>query len=152
MLTTINNFLHLFASCVWIGGMFFMHFILKPSAKQINPAEAAKIQNLIAPKFTIAAWSSMIILIITGIIKTPSTMLFDFSFIELTLKHILIIAAIVVGLIIAFIVVPKLKAAAPAPGQKPSDDFFAAQKSLNLLANINTFLGILILILASMLW
>ncbi len=152
MFTNLNNFLHLFAATVWIGGMFFMHFILKPAVKQINPVEAGKMQGIIAQRFTIAAWSSIIVLIITGLIKTPSSMLLNFTILPLTLKHILIIAAVIVGLIIAFAVVPKLKASSPAPGQKPSDEFIANQKKLNGLALVNTFLGILILLLASFLW
>ena len=55
MFEELNNFLHLLASCVWIGGMIFMHFILKPAAQQINPGEAGKLLGSIAPRFTIAA-------------------------------------------------------------------------------------------------
>jgi len=79
MLEEVINFFHLLATVVWIGGMFYMDLILMPSLAKIDPGESSKLMGMIAKKFTITAWSAIIVLIITGILKTPSDMYFDTS-------------------------------------------------------------------------
>ena len=155
MVDGIINFFHLLATVVWIGGMFFMDLILMPSMAKIDSGESGKLMGMIAKKFTITAWSAIIILIITGILKTPSDMYFDTSDewgIFLFVKHVLIIASIIVGLVITLIYVPRLKVNSPKPGEKPSDEFESYSKKIENLSKTNLVLGILILISASWLW
>ena len=155
MVDGIINFFHLLGTVVWIGGMFYMDLILIPSLAKIDPAESGKLMGMIAKKFTITAWSAIIILIITGILKTPSDMYFDTSDewgIFLLIKHILIIGSIIVGLVITLVYVPGLKANSPKPGQRPSAEFEAYSKKIEHLSKTNLVLGILILICASWLW
>jgi hypothetical protein len=45
-----------------------------------------------------------------------------------------------------------LRKNAPKPGEPPSSDFLRSQKQLNLLANVNLVLGLLILACAAQLW
>jgi len=151
----IINFFHLFATVVWIGGMFYMDLILMPSIAKIDPGERGKLMGMIAKKFTITAWSAIFILIITGILKTPSDMYFDTSdeySICLFIKHLLIIGTIIVGLVITFIYVPGLKVNTPRPGEKPSAEFTSYSKKIERFSKTNLVLGILILICASLLW
>jgi len=70
----------------------------------------------------------------------------------LTVKHVLVLAMIIIGLNIALGVVPKLRAAAPKPGEAPSTDFFKNQRRLRTLATVNMVLGVLVVACASMLW
>ena len=70
----------------------------------------------------------------------------------LTVKHIMVLAMIIIGLNIALGVVPRLRAAAPKPGEATSTDFFKNQKRLSTLATTNLVLGILVVAFASMLW
>ena len=151
----IINFFHLLATVVWIGGMFFMDLILMPSIAKIDPGESGKLMGMIAKKFTITAWSTIIILIITGILKTPGDMYFDTSSewgIFLLIKHILFIVSIIVGLVITLVFVPGLKANTPKPGEMPSAEFISYSKKIENLSKTNLVLGILILVFASMLW
>ena len=155
MIDGIINFFHLLATTVWIGGMFYMDIILIPSASKIDPGESSKLVGMIAKKFTITAWSSILVLIITGLLKTPSDMLFDASTefgIFLLIKHILVIIVIITGLIITLVFVPGLKASAPKPGEQPSDKFNSYQKKIELMSKTNLVIGIFILICASWLW
>jgi uncharacterized membrane protein len=155
MVDGIINFFHLLATVVWIGGMFYMDLILMPSIAKIDPGESGKLMGMIAKKFTITAWSAIIILIITGILKTPGDMYFDTSIdwgIFLFVKHVLIIAAIIVGLVITLVYVRGLKANAPKPGEKPSVKFETFSKKIEKLSKINLVFGILILICAAFLW
>lgn len=155
MVDEIINFFHLLATTIWIGGMFYMDLILMPSLAKIDPSEGGKLMGIIAKKFTITAWGAIIILAITGVLKTPSDMYFDTSDeygIYLFIKHVLFIGVIIVGLIITLVFVPKLKANTPNPGEKPSEEFISYSRKIESLSKTNLILGILILVCAALLW
>ena len=134
--------------------MVYIHFVLLPAVSKIDQAEEAKLQGIIAKRFSIIAWSALLILLITGYLKTPSEMLFNKSTqfgIILTIKHILILCVIIFGIMIGAVVVPGLRKHLPKPGEKPAFEFFAfKKKKLEFLATTNLTLGILILICASL--
>lgn len=155
MIHGIVNFFHLLAAAVWIGGMVYIHFVLLPSVSKIEPGESSKLQGIAAKRFSIIAWGSLLILLITGYIKTPANMFFDTSTnfgAILFVKQILVIAVIIVGMIIATVVVPGLRNSMPKPGEKPTAVFLSYKKKLETFASINLTLGVFILICASMLW
>ena len=155
MTDAIVNVLHLLATAMWIGGALAIHFVFQPALAQIDPPQAAKAMGFLSKRFSIIAWSCILVLIVTGLVKTPEGMLTDTSSevaMTLFIKHIFVLLVIVVGLIIAFVVVPRLRKAAPAPGEKPSDEFIAAQQRLAMLSKVNTLFGIAILVCASLLW
>lgn len=149
------NFLHLLATSIWIGGAIYIHLILLPSLRRIDPQQSGKLQGIVAKKFSLVAWTCIIVLLITGYLKTPDGMLFDTSSefgMILMIKHVFIAGVIVVGLIIALYVVPNMSKAAPKPGEQPSPEFFKHRKRLQFLAMVNLIFGVLILVYASMLW
>jgi uncharacterized membrane protein len=149
------NFFHLLATAVWIGGATFIHFILEPSSRLIDPQQAGTLYGIIAKRFSITAWISLLILLITGYLKTPDALLFDTSSDmgqTLTIKHILFISVIIIGLFITLAVVPGMRRASPKPGETPSQEFIRLRKRLSRLATTNLILGLLILITASALW
>lgn len=152
---TFINVLHILATAVWIGGASFVHFILKPASRSIDPQQAGKLFGLVAKRFSKVAWGSIIVLLITGVMKTPEGQMFNTSSelgMMLTIKHILVIGVLIVGLTIGLYVVPKMQKAAPKPGEAPSADFAEYQNKLNMLASVNLVLGVLVVVVASMLW
>lgn len=155
MLDTLSNIIHLLTTAVWLGGAFFIHFVLQPSIKMIDPQQSGKLMSIISKRFSITAWICILLLVVTGIFKTPSDMYFDISSdfgLILTIKHILILMVIIGGLIIAFAIVPELRKNSPVPGQAPSEEFIKQQKKLSNVATINLVLGIIIVVCASALW
>ena len=155
MADVIINFFHLLATSVWIGGALFIKIVLEPALKKTDPSLGGKIMGNVAPRFSIAAWTSLIILIVTGLLKTPSDMLFSAdgeTETYLMLKHVAIIVVLIIGVLIAFIIVPKMNSSMPKPGERPSDNFLNYSKQLQRLSLTSTVLGIIILILASLLW
>lgn len=155
MIDNIINFFHLMATSVWIGGAAYIHFILMPALQQIDPQQSGKLQGIIAKRFSIVAWICIATLLITGYLKTPDGMLFDFSTdlgMTLFIKHVLIAGVIVVGVFIGLIVVPKIRTNAPKPGETPSEVFFRYQKRLKILATTNLLLGVSVVLCASFLW
>ena len=149
-LANVADFLHLLATVAWIGGMLFMKLVLIPAMAAIDPPQRGRLMGGVAKRFTMVAWTSTAVLLVTGFMKTPSQVLFDGSTTYGTLlavKHALIVLMIVVGLVITFFVAPRLRALAPAPGQAPSPALAAAAKNLDALSAINTILGLAVLAL-----
>jgi putative copper resistance protein D len=154
MVSTIIHFLHLLATVVWIGGMIFLEAVFYPSLGAIDPQQAGKALSVVAKRFTIVAWSCIVILIITGLLKTPSGWLFDTSStigIILLVKHLLIVAVIIVSIIITFVVAPKLISAFPKPGESPTPAFLKSQQRIKVLSGTNLIIGVLILLLTTLL-
>ncbi|OGU29925.1 MAG: hypothetical protein A2057_05460 [Ignavibacteria bacterium GWA2_35_9] len=149
----INNFLHLLATVTWIGGMIFMNIVLFPAQTAIDPGQRGKLFGAIVKRFLIIVWISVIVLLLTGLYKTPSYLLFNpesgFG-LWLTVKHIAILLMILFGLLITFVVSPKLRKLAPKPGDQPLPEFIKAQKNMTLLARTNMTLGIIVLFCVSM--
>ncbi len=155
MTETIVNFFHLLAAAVWIGGMLFIFLVLQPSLRALDAQQTGRLMSVVVRRFAVASWVSILLLAITGYIKTPERMMFDFSYglgAVLAIKHALVILAIVVGLILAARVLPALARNTPKPGEAPSGAFLRTQKQLGILGRLNAVLGLLILVCASQLW
>lgn len=147
--TIILDFLHLLTAVIWIGGMIYFNFVLSPSLAAIDPPQRGKLVGAVSKRFAMFAWGCIIILLMTGLLLTPSGMLFDTSStygIALFVKIIMFIVMIIIGAFISFIKVPKMEKLAPKPDEKPAPEFFKIQKQISLLAHINMILGILILL------
>lgn len=149
----INNFLHLLTTVSWIGGMIFVNIVLMPSQTVIDPPQRGKLFGAVVKRFTVVVWVSIVVLLLTGLYKTPSHMLLspegNFG-LWLTIKHIVIILMIVFGAVVTFMVGPKLGKLAPQPGDQPSPEFINAQKMMKTLAITNMALGIIVLFCVSM--
>ena len=147
------SMLHLLAVITWLGGMLFMNLILMPGMSVLEPMQRGMLTGAVAKRFSILAWSSVIVLIITGILKTPPGMMFapqsHYGGV-LLIKHILILIGIIIGLNISLGVAPKLRKLAPKTGEAPSAEFLSAQKKLKTLSTTNMIIGICIVIVISL--
>jgi len=155
MTDAIVNFLHLLATAIWLGGAIFIKLVLNPSLLEIDPQQRGRLMGTAAKRFSITAWISIIVLIITGLMKTPSDMIFNVSSdmgIILTIKHIFILGVILIGLIIAFKIVPSMRNASPKPGERPTEEYIKHNTRLENYSLTSTILGILIILLAALLW
>lgn len=144
MANVIVNFLHLLATSVWIGGMAFLSLVLRPSA-HVNAVK----------RFSVIGWACLLVLLVTGYIKTPERMFFDFSYspaIFLGVKHVLILLMLLVSLAVTVHIVPAMQKNAPGQGEAATTAFLRCQKRLNAFSLANLVLGVLVLACASMLW
>lgn len=149
IIQTVIDFLHVLATVSWIGGMIYINAVLMPSLSALGPESRGTLMQAAAKRFAIVSWSSVVVLLLTGLQKTPTGMLFDMSTsygITLTIKHILVLAMICGGLFITFVIVPRMTALAPKPQQKPAVEFFKTQKQLQIIALTNMILGIIVLL------
>ena len=151
--SVINNFLHLLATVSWIGGIIFINIVLFPSQTAIEPSQRGKLFGAVVKRFTVVVWISVIVLLLTGLYKTPSSMLFNpvsrFGF-WLTVKHIAILLMIINGILLTFVISPKMRKLSPQPGEQPLTEFIKAQKNIGTIALANMILGIIILFCVSM--
>ncbi len=152
VLQAISNFLHILATTTWIGGMIYINVILMPSLSAIEPSQRGRLLGATTKRFTYLSWGSIIVLVLTGLAKTPSQMLFNVVGaygISLTVKHIIVVAMIVIGLLITFRLGPKMQSLSPSPGEPPAPEFLKVQNQLSILARANTVLGGVVLFLSA---
>jgi uncharacterized membrane protein len=61
------NLLHILATVVWVGGMFFAHMCLRPVVMaQLEPPQRLHLWNGVFGRFFPWVWLSIVILIVTG--------------------------------------------------------------------------------------
>lgn len=149
MLTqAVIDFLHLLATVMWIGGGLYMNLVLMPALNAIEPPARGKLMGAASKRFTILAWGSIIVLLITGLMKTPTGMLLNMTEtygITLTVKHVLFLAMVGIATLITWVIVPRMNALAPKPGEKPSDEFVKNQKRLPVLSVTAVVCGVVLL-------
>lgn len=124
-----------------------MNLILFPAQSVMAPAERGKLIGSSAKRFSIFVWLSVVILLVTGLIKTPSVLLLNTTShlgLWLTAKYVLIMT--VLGLILLFHLAPKMQKLAPKTVGQPSPEFISNQSMLSKLLLIYMILGILVLL------
>jgi uncharacterized membrane protein len=57
---------HLAASVVWVGGMFFAHMVLRPSVMEMSPPDRLALWRRVFPRFFAWVWLSIAALLISG--------------------------------------------------------------------------------------
>jgi uncharacterized membrane protein len=151
--SALNNFLHLLAAVSWVGGIIYTILVLVPSQTAIDPGQRGKLFGAVVKRFTILVWVSVIVLLLSGIYKIPSLSLFNpaskFDF-WLSIKLTAVLVMIINGLMLTFVIAPRLKKLAPPPGEQPSIAFINTQKNLNVIVLSNMILGIIVLFCVSM--
>lgn len=139
--------LHLIATVIWIGGIFFILFIAIPSAKQVLGAEAGKLMGEISKRFTPIATYSIICLLVTGAVLTAVNKLFfgigNFGngwSLGLIVKHVLILGMVAVHFYRGLVLTPRIATTEPA-----SEKTSLQKLSLNLV-KVNFCLGLIVLL------
>ena len=152
LILAASYWLHLIATVVWIGGIFFILFIAIPSAKQVLGAEAGKLMGEISKRFTPLANYSIIFLIVTGLALTGFNKQFlgigNFGnnwTLTLTLKHVLVLGMIIIHFYRGLMLTPKIARTESASVKTSLQRF-----SLNLVI-VNFYLGILVLLFSGIL-
>jgi len=63
----ILNLLHILATVIWVGGMFFAHQCLRPVVlAQLEPPQRLRLWNGVFGRFFPWVWLSLVVLIATG--------------------------------------------------------------------------------------
>ncbi len=64
--TIVALALHILSAVVWVGGMFFAHFVLRPSAGPLDPAVRIAQWDRVFDRFFRWVWLAVVLLLGTG--------------------------------------------------------------------------------------
>jgi uncharacterized membrane protein len=148
LILAIFYWLHLIATVVWIGGIFFILFAAIPSAKQVLGVDAGKLMGEISRRFTPMANYCIVILAVTGIALMGCNKHFSGLGITknswvLILKHILVLGMVGIHFYRGLVLNPRI-------GKIELPDKKASLQRLSLnLVKTNLALGLLVLFLSA---
>jgi uncharacterized membrane protein len=138
--------LHLLATIVWVGGMFFAHFVLRPTATQLlEPPQRLPFLSQIFVRFFKWVWLAILLLWVTGL-----WIIFYYygGFSKLAIYiHIMLTLAIVMTILFTYLFFVPHRNMQMAISQK---DFAAAAQHLGVIRRIvftNLILGLTIAII-----
>ncbi|HEV2233141.1 MAG TPA: hypothetical protein VGV68_07035 [Terriglobia bacterium] len=66
-MSTLVQWIHLSAAVLGIGGIAFMHIILLPSARVLNPDQREILLKAVTGKFRWVSWSVILLLLASGL-------------------------------------------------------------------------------------
>jgi uncharacterized membrane protein len=58
--------LHILAALIWVGGMFFAHFMLRPSVGPLDPAIRLGLWRRVFARFFPWVWAAIAVLLVSG--------------------------------------------------------------------------------------
>ncbi len=67
MLYSTLKTLHLLSIIVWIGGMVFSHFFLRPAVEQLEPAVRLRLMHDVLGRFFQAVTAASVLALVTGV-------------------------------------------------------------------------------------
>ncbi len=66
-MSTFVQWIHLGAAVLGVGGIAFLHIILLPSARALNPDQRETLLKTVMGKFRWVSWSAIVLLLISGL-------------------------------------------------------------------------------------
>jgi len=152
----IASWLHLLATVIWIGGMSFNIWILRPSMGVLDPSQRVKLVHAVLKRFIYLAWACIAILTVTGVVIADLSSA-NYRTI-LLIKHTVVAAMTIIVAVISFILFPRFEAFLPEPSPQTANAVSTTSRELTrllqqmvLLVKVNLTLGILILLVTSIL-
>ena len=154
---SVSFFLHLLATVAWIGGLATLALVVQPVLNRsvTGIQERARLLEAILKRFQPVANLSLAVLILTGMVQTFTSRFYK-GFLSLDnlwaqaifLKHIAVLAMIVVAGIITFSVQPALKrnALLIANGLADEQQVARLQQQQTRLFRINLMLSVVVLL------
>jgi uncharacterized membrane protein len=149
LVLSILNFLHLFATVIWIGGMTTNMLVLLPSMREaLEPAIAGRFLGVVMRRFRRLVYGSIFLLILAGV---PMELLNDNgnTWSQLIMvKHLFVIALVLLTIYSFEVLAPKV---AKLATKGPSPELAKLQRLQLRLAATGLLLGIIILLFAGIL-
>lgn len=141
--------LHLIAAVIWVGGMFFAHMILRPSAiEKLDAPQRLVLWLAVFGRFFFWVWIAIITILLTGywMIFDMFVGLTGFTVTYIQVMHIIGLVMVVIFSFIFFVPYQKFKVAVAA------QQFPAGGEQINKIRQLvttNLLLGLLTIIVAS---
>lgn len=160
IINVILDWLHLLATTIWIGGMAFNIWVLRPSLSIIEPAKRVKLVGTVLKRFIYFAWVSIGVLIFTGIFlgRGASEVMLSSNYgIALIFKHAIVAVMVVIVASVSFVFFPKLKMflselnAKAYEATKLPPELTALLGKIVVLVKLNLTLGVIVLLVTALL-
>lgn len=151
------HWLHLTSAIIWLGGLFFYLMILLPSLKDIDPAQARRLSQIVAMRLRAISLGTMAGLLLTGLYMVSQILqgvsdhaeFFDTPYGRaLGAKLVLAVLAMLNGLYVGFVLAPRLVTAIEAHDEI---GMRITGKTIGTMTGINFLLGILITVCVAVL-
>jgi uncharacterized membrane protein len=120
------DILHLCAAIIWVGGLFFAYFILRPAAVGMPPEIAMPMYERVLSRFFSLVWVLVGILIATGYFRLAM----GTAGLHVTLKQATGLAMIALFLFVWFVPYARIKRAAA------TQDYPAIARQLGVIRNV----------------
>jgi uncharacterized membrane protein len=149
---SVVNWIHLFATVVWIGGMTTNLFVVLPSIREtLEPGVMGKLMGAVMKRFRVWIYISIVLLVLTGF----GMMRFNMNYLGFAqfgnvwsvvslIKHVVILVMIIMS-VYAFEGLARKVVKVAIKG--PSDDLTRLQKKQISLAATGFILGLIVLLL-----
>lgn len=154
ILLTVMNWFHLLATVVWIGGIMTNVLIVSPTARKIlEPPLMGKFFTALVKRFRIFVYTCIAVLVVTGIViqfldeNYVGFKIGDFWMQVIIIKHIFMLAMVIIGIYLIERVVPKTSKLA---AKGPSPELDRLQKLPMKLGITNLTLSIIVLFLTGL--
>ncbi len=141
--------LHLIAAVIWVGGMFFAHMVLRPSAvEKLEPPLRLPLWVAVFKRFFFWVWIAVVTILISGywMIFDVFGGLMGFKILYIQLMHIIGLIMTFIYTYIFFIPYQQLKTTV-ANKEYPAGG--ALMNKIRQLVTTNLILGMLTIIIAS---
>ncbi|GBE57000.1 MAG TPA: hypothetical protein ENH13_07420 [Euryarchaeota archaeon] len=152
IVTALIFWLHILAAVVWIGGMVFNLFVVRPSMNVVDLPQRLKLADGILRRFIPVVWISVGLLVFTGLLMTLKRV----ASLEVLLKtgygNVLILKLILVAVMISIVVLirysllPRFESLIDSQ----SSDLNKVLRQMVTLVKVNLALGVLVLLLAEL--
>lgn len=148
--------LHVLSIIVWIGGMVFAHFFLRPAVAQLEPPARLRLMHDVLGRFFRAVLAASLLTLASGVwmlgrvarqvVQSGGSFEMPLGW---TIMAVLGVAMVVIFMYIRFVLYKKLGRAVAASEWAAGG---AALAQIRTLVSINLGLGVLVLLVTLMRW
>ncbi|MHB8277848.1 MAG: DUF2269 family protein [Candidatus Humimicrobiaceae bacterium] len=148
ILASVINFLHLFATVAWLGAMTTNAFILLPSMRDTLEAPVAgKLIGAVMKRFRVLVYTSIGVLIVTGIGMISSMKSTQFTNLWSTISYIKHSVMIIVIILVIYSFEGLSKKVSKLSAKGPSPELVSLQKKQMVFSYLGLVLVLIILLL-----
>lgn len=138
--------LHALGAVIWVGGMFFAHMVLRPSAGVLAPAARLPLWHRVLTRFFLWVWLAVAALLLSGFGMIPA--LGGFAGIGIYVRIMMMIGLLMMAIYAFLYLVPWQSFRRAVAGE----DWPKAEESIGqirLLVTVNLILGLLTVVIGS---
>jgi uncharacterized membrane protein len=136
--------IHILAIVIWIGGMFFAVFVLRPSIAALEPAQRVALHNRVFRRFFLIVWHAMPIALISGFAMVPG-LYGGFGRLPWNVQAMMALGIVMALVFLAVVFGPYRRFRAAVATARAGE----AAERIRRLIQLNVLLGVITIVLAA---